>query len=167
MGERVTPTRSADRGDQPSLEVRLLGGFDVRVGERPVPAAVWRQRRAAAIVKLLALQPGFRLHREELIDTLWPDLDPESAANNLRGALHHARRGLHEAGAPADLFLIRDGDAVRLGPRDRVQVDVAAFAQAVTRAWQSSEPAVAERAVALYGGDLLPEDTYDEWAVAR
>jgi predicted ATPase/DNA-binding SARP family transcriptional activator len=167
MGDRVTPTRSADRGDVPSLEVRLLGGFDVRVGEQPVPAAVWRQRRAAAIVKLLALQPGFRLHREELIDTLWPDLDPDSAANNLRGALHHARRGLQEAGAPADLFLTRDGDAVLLGPRDLVQVDVAVFAQAVTRAWQSSEPAVAERAVALYGGDLLPEDTYEEWAVAR
>src|SRR5262249_39749135 len=31
--------------------------------------------RRQDLVKLLALQPGHRLHREELTDTLWPELD--------------------------------------------------------------------------------------------
>ncbi len=150
-----------------SLDVRLLGGFALRVGDQLVPATVWRQRRAAAIIKLLALEPGHRLHREQLLETLWPDRDPESAANNLRVALHHARQGLERAGAPAGVFLVRDGDSLVLGPHDAVQVDVTRFDQAVTRAWQHADPATAERAASFYQGDLLPEDPYEDWAAAR
>jgi DNA-binding SARP family transcriptional activator len=42
-------------------------------------------------VKLLALAPHHRLHREQLMDTLWPELAPEAAAANLRKAVHFAR----------------------------------------------------------------------------
>ncbi len=151
----------------PILDVRLLGGFEVRVGDRPVPASVWGQRRSAAIVKLLALEPGHRLHREQVLDLLWPELDPESAANNLRVALHHARRGLEGVGAPTSRFLVREGDALLLGPRDAVRVDVEQFAAVVARAWQSPDPDMAEAAAALYHGELLPDDPYEDWAAAR
>jgi predicted ATPase/DNA-binding SARP family transcriptional activator len=151
----------------PVLEIRLLGRFETRVGTQIVPSTVWRQRRAAAIVKLLALEPGHRLHREQLIDTLWPDFDPVSAANNLRGALHHARLGLEQSGAPAGVFLARDGDQLVLGPQDRLAVDVDAFTEAASRAWHSADPAIAKHASELYGGDLLPDDPYEEWAAAR
>src|SRR5215204_2247205 len=116
-------------GAEPVLEICLLGGFATRVGAQLVPAKVWRQRRAAAIVKLLALEPGHRLHREQLLDTLWPELDSDSGANNLRGALHHARLGLERAGAPPGVFLARDGDQLVLGPRDQLVVDVEAFGE--------------------------------------
>ena len=145
----------------------MLGGFAVRVGDTAVAPAVWRQRRAAAIVKLLALEPGHRLHREQLIELLWAELDPESAANNLRVALHHARRGLEAAGAPPGHFLVRAGETLLLGPPEAVETDVASFSQALTLAWQRADPDVAEAAAARYGGELLPEDPYDEWAAAR
>src|SRR5215213_11701657 len=154
-------------GAEPGLEIRLLGGFETRVSAQIVPSTVWRQRRAAAIVKLLALESGHRLHREQLLDTLWPELDPDSAANNLRGALHHARLGLERAGAPSGIFLARDGDQLVLGPRDQLVVDVEVFGEAVKDAWHSAEPAIAERASELYAGDLLPDDPYEEWAAAR
>src|SRR5687768_9121251 len=76
------------------LRIWLLGGFRVRVGEREVPDESWRLRKARTLVKLLALAPGRRMHREELIDQLWPDLSPEAADNQLRKALHEARRAL-------------------------------------------------------------------------
>src|SRR5215204_2133742 len=152
---------------EPVLEIHLLGEFATRIGGQLVPARVWRQRRAAAIVRLLALEPGHRLHREQLLDTLWPDLDPDSAANNLRGALHHARLGLERAGAPPGVFLTREGEQLVLGPRDQLVVDVESFGEAVNRAWHSADPAIAERAAELYAGDLLPDDPYEEWAAAR
>src|SRR5215212_2835245 len=154
-------------GAEPGLEIRLLGGFETRIDAQIVPSTVWRQRRAAAIVKILALESGHRLHREQLLDTLWPELDSDSGANNLRGALHHARLGLERAGAPPGVFLARDGDQLVLGPQDRLAVDVDAFIEAVSRAWHSADPAIAERASELYGGDLLPDDPYEEWAAAR
>jgi len=151
----------------PTLDVQLLGAFATRVGGRTVPAAVWQQRRAAAIVKLLALESGHRLHREQLLDALWPELDPDSAANNLRGALHHARRGLEQVGAPPGVFLVRDGDQLLLGAQERLVIDVEAFGEAASRAWQNAEPAAAEYAAGLYTGDLLPDDPYEDWAAAR
>ena len=150
-----------------ALEIRLLGGFEARVGAQSVPSSVWRQRRAAAIVKLLALEPGHRLHREQLLDTLWPELDPESASNNLRGALHHARQGLERVGAPSGVFLVRDGESLVLGPQDQLVVDIEVFGEAVSRAWQSGDPASADHAAGLYTGDLLPDDPYEDWAAAR
>jgi predicted ATPase/DNA-binding SARP family transcriptional activator/Tfp pilus assembly protein PilF len=149
------------------LEVRLLGSFRVAVGDRPLPDSAWRRKRAADIVKLLALEPTHRLHREQIVEALWPDLDPDAAANNLRVALHRARQRLEEAGRSPGAFLTRDGDSLVLAPPDAVEVDVDAFEQAVAAAWRSTDPAASERAVELYGGELLPEDRYEEWSENR
>jgi predicted ATPase/DNA-binding SARP family transcriptional activator len=149
-----------------ALDVRLLGGFRVVVAGQTVPETVWRQKRAAAIVKLLALEPTHRLHREQLTDTLWPDLEPEAAANNLRVALHHARQGLRNAGATDD-FLGRSGDVVSLGPPELVEVDVDNFNAALRGAWQSPDPGVSLAALDRYGGELLPEDPYEDWAAGQ
>ena len=56
------------------LEVRLLGRFEVLVDSRPVPADAWAQRRAADLVKVLALASGHRMPRDEVLELLWPKL---------------------------------------------------------------------------------------------
>ena len=150
-----------------ALAVQLLGGFQVAVGGQAVPETVWRQKRAAAVVKLLALAPAHRLHREQVTDTLWPELDASAAANNLRVALHHARQGLQAAGAPRGTYLGRDGEAITLGAAELVQVDVNDFTAALSDAWRSSDPAVSHRAVDRYRGDLLPEDPYEDWVAGQ
>jgi predicted ATPase/DNA-binding SARP family transcriptional activator len=165
--ESVAARAVGNSVDTSLLQVRLLGQFSVSVAGRPTPPALWRRRRAAAVIKLLALAPGHRLHREQVLDALWPDLDPDDAANNLRVVLHYARRGLEDAGAPPDSVLVRDGDALLVSHPAETWVDVDAFAEAVYRAWQSPDPAVVERALALYSGDLLPEDPYEDWAASR
>ena len=63
-----------------TIEIRLLGMFEVRRGGKPVPASAWSRRHAAALVTLLALSPGRRLHREQVFDALWPDLGVDEAA---------------------------------------------------------------------------------------
>lgn len=152
----------------PLLEIMLLGGFRVALGRVTIPDRAWRQRRAAAVVKLLALAPGHYLHREQILDTLWPELDLESAANNLRVALHHARRQLTEtAGDAANVFLIRDGDGLRLGPSDQVRVDIDQFEAAVAQVWRGEDFAQADEALRFYRGELLPEDPYEDWAADR
>ena len=52
------------------LRVSLLGRFEVSVGFRVVGEEGWRLRRAAALIKLLALTPYHRLHREQAIELL-------------------------------------------------------------------------------------------------
>src|SRR6476469_1508276 len=76
------------------VSVRLLGGFAAEVDGVDVPATAWRLKKARELVKLLALAPGHRLHREQAMDVLWRDLGPAAAANNLHQAVHVARRTL-------------------------------------------------------------------------
>jgi hypothetical protein len=68
------------------IGIHLLGGFHVAVPGRVLPADAWRQRRSAAVVKLLALAPAHRLHRAALIETLWPE--PVSAVGVVPAGLH-------------------------------------------------------------------------------
>src|ERR671928_80667 len=80
-------------GERPeAVRVWLLGSFRVAVGSRVVDEHAWRLRKAAAMVKLLALAPWHRLHREQAMDLLWPDLRKQSASNNLRRVLYATRR---------------------------------------------------------------------------
>jgi predicted ATPase/DNA-binding SARP family transcriptional activator len=150
-----------------AIRIRLFGGFSVSVNGRQIPATAWRQRRAAAIIKLLALEPTHRLPREHIMDTLWPEFDVAAQANNLRQMLHHARTHLLGAEMPKNLVLQRDGDAVVLAPAESVWVDVHSFERAVDQAWRSQSPAMSQAAIALYAGDLLPDDPYEEWAAQR
>jgi DNA-binding SARP family transcriptional activator len=43
------------------------------------------------------------------------------------------------------------------------QVDVDAFEAAAARARTARDPTAYERALGLYGGELLPEDRYEPW----
>jgi predicted ATPase/DNA-binding SARP family transcriptional activator/DNA-binding CsgD family transcriptional regulator/Tfp pilus assembly protein PilF len=149
------------------VRVWLLGGFRVSVGSRTIDEDAWRLRKAAALVKLVALAPGHRIHREQAMEALWPDLGLRAASNNLRQALHVARRTLHPDPAVASRYLSLRGEQLALCPEGRFWVDVGTFEQAVTTARRSRDPAAYRVASELYSGELLPEDRYDEWAQSR
>src|SRR3954470_19087863 len=76
------------------VRVTLLGGFAAAVDGAAVPETAWRLKKARELVKLLALAPGHRLHREQAMDVLWRERGPAAAANNLHQAVHVARRAL-------------------------------------------------------------------------
>ena len=142
------------------LRIQLLGGFRVQVGDRAIDESVWHRKKPAALVKLLALEPGHRLHREQLEDRLWPELDPTAAGANLRKAVHIVRRALEEVDGAQ--LLVSDADHVWL-PRDGIRIDVDVFRDAISRARRGSDVEAYQRAVGCYAGDLLPEDPYEDW----
>jgi DNA-binding SARP family transcriptional activator len=77
-----------------NVTIKLLGGCAAAVDSANVAASSWRLKKARELVKLLALAPGHRLHREQAMDVLWPDRSPQAAANNLNQAVHVVRRAL-------------------------------------------------------------------------
>jgi DNA-binding SARP family transcriptional activator/Tfp pilus assembly protein PilF len=129
------------------LDIRLLGRFEVTVDSRPVPAAAWMHSRAADLVKLLALAPRHRMSRDEVLESLWPRLGAAKAASNLHKAASYARRALGERGA-----VVLRGGAVELAPTAEVTTDVERFEGGDDSA---------------YGGELLPDDAYEEWTLGR
>jgi DNA-binding SARP family transcriptional activator len=141
--------------------VSLLGRFEVRVDGNPINSDAWRNRRAADVVKLLALEPRHEMHREVAMDLLWPELDVEAAGSNLRNAVHYARRAMQaeEAiGTKGGLLLLWGGD---------VEVDVLRFLDAADRALAAGDAEGCGVAADLYAGELLPADRYEAWAADR
>lgn len=141
----------------PDVTIELLGGFKASVNGQPVSERAWRLKKARDLVKLLALARGHRLHREQLMDTLWRDRDPRSAANNLYQAVHAARRALGP-----EAIEVHD-ELIGL----QAEVDVDRFEHALTEARRTGSPAAYRSALSIYAGELLPENRYDDWAASR
>lgn len=149
--------------DHPAaVELRVLGGFAVLADGQALPERAWGgSRKARALAKLLALAPGQRLHRDQALDALWPDLDPEAAGPSLHQAIYLVRRAL----APLGIEVGLQAQIVALRARGTLTTDLAAFDAATARARRSRDRADYEAALARYTGDLLPDDRYEEWAV--
>jgi len=161
----VDQSAGASAGGKPeTVRIRLLGGFSVSVGDRSVWKDAWRLRKAASLVKLLALASGHRLHREQAIGLLWPNLGRMAASNNLRQALHSARQALEPDLPASSRYLASRDESLMLCPEGSLWVDVEAFEQTASTARSSRDPAAYEAALILYAGELLPTDRYEEWA---
>ena len=140
------------------IEIQVLGGFSVAVGGVAVSPSLWRRDRAAALVKLLAVTPQHRLHREQVMDLFWPDADSEVAGAALRKAVHFARKALG-----ANALIDTTGDTVALAPEARLAIDAETFDAAAQSALRNPSPAVCAAAADLYPGPLLPNDLYVDW----
>jgi DNA-binding SARP family transcriptional activator len=149
-------------GAHDTVEISVLGGFRVTVAGHQTPNRAWSRRSAAALVKILALAPGHRLHREKMMDLLWPNESPERSAPRLHKAAHFARR----AAGSDDAIVLRD-DVVWLFPGAHVTVDAVRFEQLARKAVSENDPRLAREALAWYGGELLPADLYEDWATDR
>ena len=114
----------------------------------------WHLRKAKSLVKLLALARDHALHREQIMDLLWPELGKRAASNNLRGSLHGARRALAADPIVASHYLASKEERVALCPEADLWVDVEAFEEAArsARATLSEEAAVLYRERGYKGG---------------
>ncbi len=63
--------RETTGGEVEALRIWPLGGFRMSVGpSRSIGGEDWHLRKAGNLVKLLALTPGHRLHREQMTGLL-------------------------------------------------------------------------------------------------
>jgi len=146
----------------------LLGGFQISVGaRRTIGENDWRLKKAGSLVKLLALEPRHRMHQEQILDRLWPELGLGAATNNLRQVLHVARRALDPDSKVSSGYLRRRGELLELCSETLLWVDTQAFEEAAAAARKAGDPAAYRAAIELYAGDLLPEDLYEEWTEDR
>ena len=82
--------------DIPPLELRVLGGLEVRLLGEPVSLTA----RPKDIIALLAL----RLPRERIAEILWPEADAEKSRNNLHVNLNALRKALEPWGVTTHLL---------------------------------------------------------------
>src|SRR5215217_1662787 len=166
-------TGGAVRSEPAVVRIGLLGGFRLWIGPQLIEEDRWRLRKARSLLKLLALAPGHSLHREQVMETLWPGVGMHKASNNLHQIVRALRRALEpsalstsSAAACSGFLLLRD-EQLSLFPDSPLWVDVEAFEQAAATARHAMEPQAFRAAIDLYAGELLPQDRYEPWVEQR
>jgi DNA-binding SARP family transcriptional activator len=158
----------ADTQSVPSLRLTLLGGFRVDRDDLTAPVSHWQRRSAKTLTKVLAASSEHALHRDQVLEILWPSTDIESALNSFGKALHAARRALQPTLLPRQRssYLVIADSMVALD-HEHVRVDADHFEQLAYEALRRPEIGALEFALAAYRGDLLPEDRYADWCTER
>jgi DNA-binding SARP family transcriptional activator len=141
------------------LHVRLLGQFGLALAEEELTGV--RTPRLQALFAYLLLHRDVPQSRQQLAFLFWPDTTEAQAHTNLRQLLHALRHRLPQS----DIYLEVTDKTVRWRADAPCTLDVAEFEAAFAEAERSegsARVAALERAVAAYGGDLLP-GCYDDW----
>ncbi len=144
------------------LSIRLLGGFFLTYGDRPVTGNI--TGRSQALLAYLVLHRHTPQSRVRIACQLWPESTDAQARANLRKELSCLRRALSNA----EELLWVDGNTLQWSSQANSILDVAEFETAVKAAEQATEREVIQanlqQAIELYRGDLLP-DRDDEWVL--
>jgi DNA-binding SARP family transcriptional activator len=148
---------------RPSLHLTLLGDFCLALDDEPVFGL--DAPRLQALLACLVLNRHAPQPRRRMAFLFWPDSTEAQALTNLRRELHHLRRTLPEA----DRHLRVTHGSIQWAPDAPCRIDVveleaaiAAAAEARAASREGDRRRALERAVAEYGGDLLP-NCYDRW----
>lgn len=155
------------------LHVEALGPLRLQLRGEDCPTDRWRSARALRLFQFLLVRRFRWIHKDEVIEALWPEANPEKATANLWQSVHQLRRALEPGLAEMrDSRYVRfQNDAYRLEPGDGHYYDVAEFERALREGESqlgAGRPRTAEkqlrRALELYRGDFLLESPYEEFA---
>lgn len=157
-----------------AFDVRCLGGFYLEINGRQVDVGSVKPK-VRSLLFMLAANAGRPIHREVIMDSLWPEADAEAGTRNLHVAISTLRQLLEPGVARGESsLLVREADSYIFKIPDARDADVTRFLathEAARQATASGRIDAAiqfgQQALDLYGGDLLPEAGPAEWAVAE
>jgi DNA-binding SARP family transcriptional activator len=154
----VSDWKNAMVVDNPKF--RVLGPLELWFGGRRVDIGAARQRAVLALLLIHANRP---VGRDQLIEALWPDRPPVSAAGTLHSLVHRLRTFLSACGVSGEATLDRDsvGYTLHVAPE---AVDLYQFEQLAAEGRQALDAEDFQTAVdrlsaalALWRGDAFAE----------
>ncbi|MCZ7533635.1 MAG: tetratricopeptide repeat protein [Acidimicrobiia bacterium] len=157
--------------------VTTLGHFSVSVAGRVVSPSDWQSRVAREVFAMLVTARGRAVHREVLMERMWPDESPKKTSNRLSVALSTIRGVLDPTRTNDSNHYVATHEGAVLINMDNLQVDVVDFLAAANdgltriggpvREAAGHEAAIERLKAAelLYLGDYLPEYQYADWTI--
>jgi two-component SAPR family response regulator len=158
------------------LQIQTLGGFRVWRDGFEIEPAAWGREKAFHLFQFFVTVRRFPspLHKEQIIDRLWPELSLEEGDRDFKVALNAIYKVLEPERKPrAESRFIQRQELIYSLNLDQIGVDADAF-----EAWVAQgnhvlleHPTAAiehyRQALALYKGDYLPERRYEDWTSAE
>lgn len=161
-------TANALSAKKPTLACYCFGPFRAFQDDQPV--ADWNGHKGQLVLKYLLTQAGKPVAKEKLMETIWPEADPEAARRNLHQAIYSIRHTL-KANQPDTQYILFRNEFYLLNPAVSIWVDFVEFEK---YAYQGrhlenrQEFAAAMEAYAmaegLFQGNFMQDEPYEEWA---
>jgi DNA-binding SARP family transcriptional activator/tetratricopeptide (TPR) repeat protein len=156
---RQLARRLADRA-----VVEDQGRVSIRVGERHIPGSSIR-RKVLALLCFLLTKPDLSSTRDQVLDALWPELDPVDALNSLNQTVYFLRRVLEEHYID-DLspgYLHHDSDLIWLDS-ELVTSQSNGCRRLIKSLPATPAPSQVNELVDSYGGRFALDFEYEDWA---
>jgi DNA-binding SARP family transcriptional activator len=152
--------------------VNLLGPFQIEMPGRSYGPGVPGQVRT--VLEFLISQGRRPTPKDALLDLLWPETDPETAASRLRVVMHTLRKTIPSTGYDFGDLVVMSGNNFMLNPQAPMWVDVEEFERHWLSGWRLARAGRSvealheyEEAEALYRGDYLEDEPYADWTLLR
>ena len=148
----------------PRVYVEDLGRVSVRIG-KTLMAGTEIRRKVLSLLCFLLTRPQFTATREQVLEAIWPEMDPEAGANSLNQSAYFLRHVLEpecddDAGAgylrsKSDLIWL-DGELVGSRSADCMSL--------IGQIRRDPSPGLVVRLAELYTGRFAVDFMYDDWA---
>jgi DNA-binding SARP family transcriptional activator len=148
------------------LFVEDQGRIELEIGARTVLGSTVR-RKVLAMLSYLLTRPDLAATRDQVLDALWPDLDPEVAVNSLNQTVYFLRRVIEEDYSD-DLspgYVHHDSDVVWLDP-DLVSSRSVKCRELIKEMPVRPTADDVDRLTLVYRGRFALDFEYEEWAAA-
>jgi len=155
-----------------SLSVQTLGNFQVWRGTELVGSKEWGRDVSLQLFQFLVTNRHRRgLHKEQIIDRIWENVDGKAGQQNFKVAHHGVSKVLEpdRKSRTESQYIIRQGATYQLRFED-MWIDVEALDQFVALGNQVllDDPQLAQlayrEAIALHKGVFLPNRLYEDWS---
>ncbi len=176
-GRLLTALGLGQTTHHPGYRVRVytLGGFTAYKGDAIIASNSWRRAKARQLFQLLLTYRRSGLDRDQILEHLWPGMEPAAAGRNFKVTLNTLYQVLEPQRQPGadSAFVHREGTSYCLRAGADLWLDAERFADLVAearvarRTSRARATALLEEAVALYKDDYLPEAIYETWAAAE
>jgi DNA-binding SARP family transcriptional activator len=167
------PYDDSDSGPttRPKVRLRCLGPFSLEIAGRVVDESTIKPKERALLHRLV-LRPGEPVHRDELLESLWPEADPDVGRHRLQVAISSLRRLVTPEVHDQPYLLAREGESYRIRLDDDADVDLWQVETQLRKAKEAraandvqAETRALVGALGAWSGSLFPSDGPAEWVV--
>lgn len=142
------------------LQIKCLGCLKVAWGnDEPIK---WRAEKTKELFAFLLQNQGRDISKEEILDKLWTEDDPEKAIRQLYNGIYYIRKALEEYGVDRALIRIGNNYNLKLGA---VNFDVVHINE-LEKSKHANSIETLEKLEGLYAGDYLEGEDYP-WAYSQ
>ena len=169
---RAPGTAEAKEHQSQPLRIFAFGHFALAVGGAGLDVDKWRRKQAVTLLKILISYVGRPVHRDRLMEWLWPDTDPDRGWERLKVTISFLRAKLRDGNCDSDA--IETVGKSYLLRREAIWLDSDIFATLVTDGRDrlcggDTQEALThfEEAQNLCRGEYLEDEPYADWCAGE